>query len=75
MEQILQLYSQLPLEAKIGYGLVGIIVIAGIVALIAAFYWSVHLMVAAPIWLARKFGAKPGEKNPDDDDSDTPAAA
>lgn len=74
MEKFIELFSQLPLEAQIAYVLVGIIVIAGIVALIAAFYWSFHLMVATPIWLARKFGTKPAKKNPDDDNDDTPAA-
>ncbi|WP_226622352.1 hypothetical protein [Brucella anthropi] len=74
MEQVFTALAKLPLEAQIAYGLVGIIVIAGIVALIAAFYWSVHLMVAAPIWLARKFGTKPAKKNSDDDNDDASAA-
>nr|WP_278434360.1 hypothetical protein [Brucella anthropi] len=71
MEQLLELYNQLPLEGKIGYSLVGIIVIAGIVALITVAYWTIHLMVATPVWIIRKFGIKPDEKN---HDSDTPAA-
>ena len=74
MERFIELFSQLPLEAQIAYGIVGVIVIAGMIVMITAFYWSFHLMVAAPIWLARKFGTKPDEKNPDDND-DTPAAA
>ncbi len=74
MEKLIELYNQLPLEARIGYGLVGIVVIAGIVALITVAYWTIHLMVAAPVWIARKFRIKPDEKNPDDN-SDKPAAA
>ena len=47
MEQFIELYSQLPLEAKIGYGVVGIIVIAMIIAVPFVVYCSIRLPILA----------------------------
>ncbi|WP_139974655.1 hypothetical protein [Ochrobactrum sp. CGA5] len=68
MEQFIELYSQLPLEAKIGYGVVGIIVIAMIIAVPFVVYCSIRLPILAAAWAINKFKSKP------DDDDDTPAA-
>ncbi|MBO1024738.1 hypothetical protein IPU75_08410 [Ochrobactrum sp. SD129] len=68
MEKFIELYSQLPLDAQIGYGIVGIIVIAMIIAVPFIVYWSFRLPILAAAWAINKIKSKP------DDDSDTPAA-
>ena len=67
MEQFIELYSQLPLEAQIAYGLVGIIVMAAIIAVPFVVYFSIRLPILAADWAINKFKSKP-------DDDDTPAA-
>ena len=71
MEKFIEELSKLPLEAQIAYGLIGAVMLAVLFLWPAAIYYSFRAFVAAPAWIARKFGVKkPGERK----DDDTPAA-
>lgn len=74
MEQVFTELAKLPLEAQIAYGIIGILILVVVFLWPLAIYYPIRLLISALVWIARKFKAKPDEKNPDDD-SDTPAAA
>jgi len=71
MEQVVEELSKLPLEGKIAYGIIGVIMLAAIIFLPVVIYWSIRLVVTAPAWIIRKFGVQKREKPKDDN---TPAA-
>lgn len=62
MEQVIAELSKLPLEGKIAYGIIGVIILAAIIFLPVVLYWSIRLVVTAPAWIIRKFGVETPEK-------------
>lgn len=71
MEQVIAELSKLPLEGKIAYGIIGVIVLAAIIFLPVVIYWSIRLVVVSPAWIISKFNVETPEKPKDDN---TPVA-
>ncbi|WGJ06619.1 hypothetical protein [Brucella intermedia] len=68
---IIEELSKLPIEAQVAYAIIGAVMLAAFFLWPAAIYYSFRAFVAAPVWIARKFGIKKPEKTKDDN---TPAA-